>query len=402
MVLRGSGSRTVPLYLAFSFLQDLALVYPVYMILFQERGVDFLRLSWLLAIWGVPVLLMEVPSGVLADLWSRKWTLVIGMVLKGAGFLVWLVRPDFTGFALGFVLWGVQEGMCTGVGEALLYDALAEDGREERFVQFAGGSAFLQRAAVLLSVLVGGVVYTVSVPLVLGVSAVAMVAAAGCVALIREPERRAAGSMAGGPKQQVVRQAVGMALRVPFFLPLVVLGSLAVVVYGVLDEYDFLLAREYGVPVALVGLWGGLRFLMEGLGALAADRVGAKLGLGAPGRLAVWLGGAGILLVVAMVTGSVYALPLYFLFFFMMSMGEVLFHGWVQHRIESDGRATVSSLVSLVYEALGLGLILFAGPVSQRHGLPAVFIAGGVVATVAAAVLGGWYLLERAIHQRRR
>lgn len=90
----GGRGGTIPLYMAFSFFQDLALVYPVYMILFQDRGLDFLQLSWLLAIWGVPVLLMEVPSGILADLWSRKWTLVIGMVLKGAGFLVWLLRPD--------------------------------------------------------------------------------------------------------------------------------------------------------------------------------------------------------------------------------------------------------------------------------------------------------------------
>ncbi len=57
---------------------------------------------------------MEIPSGIVADPWSRKWSLVAGMALKAAGFVVWLVRPDFA----GFVLWGLQEGICTGVVDA--------------------------------------------------------------------------------------------------------------------------------------------------------------------------------------------------------------------------------------------------------------------------------------------
>jgi predicted MFS family arabinose efflux permease len=392
------GDSTVLLYLGFSFFQDLALVYPVYMIHFEQQGLDYLRISWLLAIWGVPVLLMELPSGIVADLWSRKWTLVVGMMLKASGFCVWLVRPDFVGFALGFVLWGLQEGICTGVSEALLYDSLRARDTEARFVEISGRGGMLRRLAILLSVLLGGAIFRISVAVVMIASAVAMVVAAGCAALIHEDDRRERGP--GGHVAAVggiaaIRRTLGKALRLEAFVPLVVFGALATVIYGVLDEYDFLFGREQGVPVALIGLWGGFRFLMEGVGAFVAYELEARLHLDSPARLALWMAAAGFLLVPVVVSGSVYALPLYFLFFFMMAVAEVLFQGWVQRRVESSGRATVSSLVSLVYEAFGLLLVLAAGPVANRHGLSGLFLTGGLLVSGAALLFGLSFFLAR-------
>ncbi|TVR67219.1 MAG: MFS transporter [Spirochaetaceae bacterium] len=390
----GPVSTILP-YLGFSFFQDLALVYPVYMIYFQQQGLDYLRMSWLLAIWGVPVLLMELPSGVIADLWSRKWSLVIGMGLKAAGFGVWLVRPDFVGFALGFVLWGLQEGICTGVGEALLYDSLRASGEESRFVQISGRGGMLRRLAIVLSVLLGGALFTLSASVVMIASSAAMVIAALCAALIPEEapgKRGRAGHAEISGGIAAIRHSLGSALRGEAFVPLMIFGALATVVYGVLDEYDFLFGREQGVSLALIGLWGGFRFLMEGIGALLAHRLENRLRLDSPKRLALWMAGAGLLLVPVILTGSVFLLPLYFLFFFMMAVAELLFQGWIQRRIKSAGRATVSSLVSLVYEAFGLLLVLAAGPVSQQHGLAGLFLAGGILSSAAGILFGLAYV----------
>lgn len=415
-----TSDSTIPLYLGFSFFQDLALIYPVYMIYFEQTGLDYLRMSWLLAIWGVPVLLMELPSGIVADLWSRKWSLVVGMLFKASGFCVWLIRPDFAGFALGFVLWGVQEGICTGVSEALLYDALLSRDEEDRFTEISGWGGMLRRLAIIISVLLGGVLFSVSVAAVLITSAAAMVVAAGCAALFRErspssvscdietgsgtgarsgqvggaaSETRAPGESetpagAGSSGFAAIRCALGNTLRGTAFIPLMLFGALATVVYGVLDEYDFLFGREYGVPLALIGVWGGFRFLMEALGALFAHRFEKWMHLDSPDRLAVWMIGAGFMLVPVAVIGSVYLLPLYFLFFFAMAVAELVFQAWIQRRVMSSGRATVLSLVSLVYEVFGLLLVLAAGPLSSRHGLEGLFLGGGIAVSVAAILFG--------------
>ena len=390
--------RSILSYYLFRFFEDFALVYPVYLIYFEQVGLDYLELSLLLLIWGVPVILMEVPSGIVADLWSRRMSLVVGLFLKAAGFGVWLVRPDFAGFAIGFVLWGLQEAICTGTVDALLYDLLAARGEEDRFVAVSGRGAFASRAGVVLSVLLGGWVYTQSIVFVLGASVVSMLLAAGLATRIREhqppessgtPSSRKAVAAALRVRLREIADSVRDALEVRAFVPLIVFGSLATVTYGVLDEYDFLFATRVGVPVAFVGVWGATRFVCEGVGGAFADRIQRLLGLGSIRRLALWMGSAGLLLIPAAALGRVAILPLYFVYFFMMASAEVIFQGWVQERIASTGRATVSSLVSMVYEVLGALLLVGAGLVSSSFGLEAIFVSGGVVAVVAAVVFAG-------------
>ncbi|TVQ39408.1 MAG: MFS transporter [Spirochaetaceae bacterium] len=384
-------------YLLFRFFQDCALVYPVYLIYFRQVGLDFVQISWLLAIWGAPVMLMEVPFGVLADLWSRKWSLVLGMLLKSAGFIVWLVRPDFVGFAAGFVLWGLQEALCTGTTDALLYDWLKQSGAQARFVELSGRGLLAARIGVVFSVLLGGWVFSRNPAAVLILSAASMVVAAACALLLRESRAALPGGAAARTGRTsvtlrhnlaAISDTVRQALTVRNMVPVVVFGSLATVVYGVLDEYDFLFGRHAGVPLAVIGVWGAARFIMEGAGASISGYLERRLGLHVPGRLALWMLVAGLLLIGGVATGSRLLLPLYFIFFFMMAAAEILFMGWVQHRVASVGRATFSSLVSFVYELLGLGLVLASGYAADRFGLPAVFIGGGLAVAGAAAVYG--------------
>lgn len=382
-------------------------MYPVYLIYFQQVGLSYLQLSWLLAIWGVAVLIMEVPSGIIADLWSRKWSLVIGMLLKGAGFLMWLVRPDFTGFALGFVLWGLQEAICTGTTEALLFDTLRDSGDESRFVEISGKGQFFGRLGVVLSVLLGAWVFSRSPAVVMTVSALSMVVAAVCAALIAEPLPASASGAAASPavphtpgfqlqvQLRAILDSVRAAGAVKGMLPLVLFGSLSIVVYGVLDEYDFLFARHYGVPLAFVGIWGAGRFILEGLGAGLAHRLERLLGLQSPVRLAGWMTAAGVLLGVGVLSGSRVLLVFYFGFFIMMAAAEVIFQGWVQHRVASEGRATISSLVSFVYEAFGLGLVLLSGPVAEAFGLTSLFLLGAFVVSAASVLFGISFFMAR-------
>ncbi|WP_438872803.1 hypothetical protein [Paractinoplanes ferrugineus] len=65
------------------------------------------EISTLFAIWSVVSFAFEVPSGALADAWSRRGLYAIGELLTAAGYALWLSWPAFPGFALGFVLCGL-------------------------------------------------------------------------------------------------------------------------------------------------------------------------------------------------------------------------------------------------------------------------------------------------------
>ncbi|GAA3312048.1 hypothetical protein [Nonomuraea dietziae] len=61
---------------AYAFLGDFILLYPVYALLFSDSGLTVPEITSLLVIWAASGLLLEVPSGALADTLSRRALLV--------------------------------------------------------------------------------------------------------------------------------------------------------------------------------------------------------------------------------------------------------------------------------------------------------------------------------------
>jgi DHA3 family tetracycline resistance protein-like MFS transporter len=52
-------------------------------------------------------LLGEVPTGVVADVYSRRLSIVIGVLLTGAGFMIEGLFPYFEAILLAQVVWGL-------------------------------------------------------------------------------------------------------------------------------------------------------------------------------------------------------------------------------------------------------------------------------------------------------
>src|SRR5687768_8630211 len=68
---------------ALSFMSEFIVIYPFYVIMFGERGdVSAGGVGILLASWMIVSVLAEVPTGIIADKMSKKWSLVLGHVLQ--------------------------------------------------------------------------------------------------------------------------------------------------------------------------------------------------------------------------------------------------------------------------------------------------------------------------------
>ena len=100
------------------------LLYPVYTLLFSDAGLSVWQISSLFVIWSVSSLVLEVPSGALADATSRRRLLILGPLLTAVAFALWVAAPGYWVFALGFVLWGLKSALTSGALEALVYEEL--------------------------------------------------------------------------------------------------------------------------------------------------------------------------------------------------------------------------------------------------------------------------------------
>ena len=130
------------------------LLYPVYALLFADRGLSTAEIASLFVIWSVVSFVAEIPSGALADMWSRRKLYALGEWLTAAGYAVWVVWPSYPGFALGFVLWGLGGALGSGALEALVYDELAAERRTAEYARIAGRSGTVGILATLVATLV--------------------------------------------------------------------------------------------------------------------------------------------------------------------------------------------------------------------------------------------------------
>lgn len=107
----------------------LTMVYQV-----QQIGLSPLQLVLVGTVLEASVFLGEVPTGIVADVYSRKLSLLIGFVLIGCGLAISAV-PSFLVVLAGQVLWGVGYTFTSGAQQAWISDEIGPDRAAPVFVR---------------------------------------------------------------------------------------------------------------------------------------------------------------------------------------------------------------------------------------------------------------------------
>ena len=114
--------------------------------------------------------LFEIPTGVLADLYSRRLSMILGIFLTGSGFLLETLVPTFAIVLLGQVVGGIGFTFWSGADAAWLTDEIGVDqthnvflratqvGQVSSIVGTFCGAAFSQ-ISIVLPVVVGAVLF---------------------------------------------------------------------------------------------------------------------------------------------------------------------------------------------------------------------------------------------------
>lgn len=362
--------------MGWALLADLVPLYPLYALLFTATGLSVAQVSALFAIWSAVGMLTEVPSGALADRFSRRSCLVAAGVLQAAGYAAWVLLPGFPGFALGFVLWGCGGSLVSGAKEALLHDGLDAVGAREHYALVAGWVAAMELVAQLPAALVATWLFVVGgFPLVGWVSVGTCLAAAGVAATLPEPPRGDDG--AGTGYLATLRAGVTEATSTPGVRP-VLLAAAVLTAYDAVEEYFPLLLAGWGIEPAEVPL-AAVPIVLGGT-------AGAALG-GAAGRLPAWalaalLGTAMVLLGAAGVIGHPAGVVAVAAFYGGYRAVLVVLDARLQERIASASRATVTSVAGL-----GTEVATFAVYAAWAAGGAPLLAAAGVLIAGALPVL---------------
>ncbi len=133
-------------------------------LLFGTLGISNDEFLLLNAIWAIVIVLLEVPSGAMADLLGRKLLLQFSGVLFIVEIGLLLLIPFFPAFAFWLclgnrLLSGLSEAMTSGADQAITYDSLQASGREDEWEGVLGKNVKVRSIGFSLILLLGGFLY---------------------------------------------------------------------------------------------------------------------------------------------------------------------------------------------------------------------------------------------------
>src|SRR5688572_21075986 len=141
---------------------------PVYR--FRTAGLDDLQLVLVGTVMEAAVFLFEIPTGVVADRWSRKWSVTVGHAGIGLGLLIEASFSSFPGVLVGQAVWGLAYTFTSGATVAWLAGELGDPDRAVLRRLFLRASRFGSMAALVAVPLsfVVGINVALRAPLVIG------------------------------------------------------------------------------------------------------------------------------------------------------------------------------------------------------------------------------------------
>lgn len=138
---------------AYKLFSIMGFIIPFVAIMFDENGLSATQIAIVMMTSKVVQLVFEIPSGVLADKYSRKYILLASRILNGIPWILWALFPNFWGYLAGYVFFGINASLDSGCAEAFVYDELSKCKRRDLFERVQGRSGALVSVGVIIACL---------------------------------------------------------------------------------------------------------------------------------------------------------------------------------------------------------------------------------------------------------
>ncbi|MCA9383517.1 MFS transporter [Candidatus Dojkabacteria bacterium] len=131
-------------------------------IFFWTLYMSYTQLGWVDAIGFGFGLLMEIPTGAVADFFGKRKTIILATLLSAIGILTFTFGRAYTPMLIGFLIAQLGWALYSGSGEALAYDTLLEKKKEETFEDVISTAHSLRLVTIVVCSVVGIWVYSIA------------------------------------------------------------------------------------------------------------------------------------------------------------------------------------------------------------------------------------------------
>lgn len=367
-----------------AFFGQLYFFVPVMTPYLLQRSLSVAEIAGLQTTLLVSLLVMEIPTGLIADRFGHVWSYRLSLIVLASGEFLFLFARDYPFFLLIQIITGTGFALGSGSVDAVLYDSLPPGDRTRAMQKAKGVLGAAAQTGSVVAYSVGGVIAAdLTVPRMMITIAMGAIAVSTAAALSFGLRHAPLAHHHGRPRSGRLLATAWSAIRRTPELRRLLLLAIATNAFG---AHLLVFYQQYFLETGVDGVWFGL--------ALSVASVLVVLGQLHAWRLPVILGNRRSLALTTGLPGLVYLAmawnqhPALAVALFVTQWGAIhvsipLFSGLYNAHLPDDARATGLSLISAIVTIyIGIGGVIL-GWAAERS-LPAMFAALGVVILAGA------------------
>ena len=368
-----------------TFFRNLNFTQAIWLLFLASRGFSLFEIGIFEMIFHITSLSMEVPTGMIADLFGRKFSRILGVLSYIVYIFIMIYSQNIILVGIGFVFCGLSYTLESGSGEALVYDSLQLMNQEDKFMKVNGRKEVIYQLVSSLSFFVGGYIAMVSYDLSFLTTLVAMLIALTIIVLMKETpiiksEIKKSFMILMSEQYKKTYQTAVENKRVMF---LIIIGSMVAApvtsIFFYFQNHLDLLGYDKGE----IGLLLGAHALFAAIGGASAYKLEKKYN---EKKILYFIPLLMVVLFWLVLIDSIVFIPFVLLGFFD-SIFYVVLNDYVNKIIPSELRASILSVFGLVFSVIMIFIFPLIGFIGEYVNLKTSFLILAIIVSVFYIIL---------------
>jgi len=355
---------------------------PIVVLFYEDNGLEMRHVFILQAIYSVSIVILEIPSGYLADVIGRKKTIIIGTVLGTLGFVAYSFSYGFIGFLIAEIILGIGQSLISGADSALLYDTLSESGQKDKYIKYEGRLVSAGNFSEAIAGVLGGLLATISLRYpYYAQSIIAAIAIPASLLLVEPKTHKEVLKLSFTSILKVVKHALHDNKELKWNIIFSsVIGASTLTMAWFVQPYFKLVA----LPLSLFGIMWTLLNLSVGISSMFAHKIESYF------KFRKLLIGITILIPAGFIIISrislIWGISILFIFYLVRGIATPVLKDYINKLCESNVRATILSVRNFVIRIIFAIIGPFVGWYNDKFSLQAALLITGLIFLLLASI----------------
>lgn len=330
---------------------------------FLQKDLSASQIYLIYSIFSILIFLLEVPTGYLGDKIGYKNSIILGFICGILGFIGFIIGKGFWFIIIAYFFMALMNVLISGSDDALIYDSLKENGKENKFEEiYAKISSFSYFASIVGSVL-SGIIAGLSINFNIALQMFFVIVALCMVFFIKSPnvsDNENENSQEKVKYQRKEIKAVAIILILAgFFMTSTLMGT----------KFCQQIMLSANIPISLFGIFTALMTVMASIFSYIAPKckkIPFWFVMLMPSLILILIGVShnGFFVFLLLITSAGRAL------------GNIKITTLINNKISSKYRATINSVKSLLFRLFYSIIIFGCGMVADYDIFLAVMLSG--------------------------